>query len=91
MLNVFLLSDNASSAATNVEEVFMCVQCTFTLLSFTCHRQKGMVINICASIASAPPTPLMTVYQAAMVSINKDIVHEMFYYVTYRTTSTVFL
>ena len=39
------------------------------------HRQNGMIINICASIASAPPTPLMTVYQAAMVSINKDVTH----------------
>ena len=47
-----------------------------------------MIINVCASIASAPPTPLMTVYQAAMVSINKDT---MLYCVACRATSTVLL
>ena len=36
------------------------------------YRQKGVIINICASIAVIPPTPLLTVYQAAMVSINKE-------------------
>ncbi|XP_065886547.1 inactive hydroxysteroid dehydrogenase-like protein 1 [Dysidea avara] len=43
---------------------------THTLLPQMLKREKGMIINICSSIATAPPTPLMTVYQSAMSYIH---------------------
>ena len=67
---ILLFTDDAPVATANVEKVF--IYYIYYIVHLLYHRQKGMIINVCASIASAPPTPLMTVYQAAMVSINKD-------------------
>ena len=90
IITLVLFTDDAPVATTNVEKVFL-YACVYYIVHLLYHRQKGMIINVCASIASAPPTPLMTVYQAAMVSINKDKTHLVFYCITCRAMSTVSL